>query len=63
MTEKESKAPARQVAAVANKVDGTIVYNPFLDSWRCIDKNGREVLSVGTKKDALKAYPNFKVKE
>lgn len=57
----EVKAPA--AAKAGSPRDGTIVYNKFLDAWRCIDANGREVLSIGSKEAAIKAYPNFKVKE
>lgn len=45
------------------KLFGTIVYNPYLDSWRCLDASGRQVLSTGSKEAALAAYPNFTVKE
>lgn len=45
------------------KPEGTIVYNPYLDSWRCIDAQGKMVLSTGSKASAKRAYPTFVVKE
>ena len=45
------------------KPEGTIVYNPYLDSWRCIDAKGKMVLSTGSKASAKRAYPTFVVKE
>lgn len=45
------------------KPEGTIVYNPYLDSWRCVDANGKMVLSTGSKDSAKRAYPTFVVKE
>ena len=49
--------------AEAAKASGVIVYNPFLDAWRCVDASGRCVLSVPSKETAVKAYPTFIVKE
>ena len=48
---------------VLKKPAGVIVYNPNLDSWRCIDASGKEVLSIGSKQAAIAAYPTFVVKE
>ena len=45
------------------KPEGTIVYNPYLDSWRCINAQGKMVLSTGSKASAKRAYPTFVVKE
>ena len=45
------------------KPEGTIVYNPYLDSWRCVDAQGKMVLSTGSKDSAKRAYPTFVVKE
>lgn len=59
------KAQVEKTRVVANKgvLRGRIVYNPNLDSWRCINSKGRTVLSVGSKAAALRAYPDFIVKE
>ena len=45
------------------KPEGTIVYNPYLNSWRCINAQGKMVLSTGSKASAKRAYPTFVVKE
>jgi len=45
------------------KPEGTIVYNPYLDSWRCINAQGKMVLSTGSQASAKRAYPTFVVKE
>jgi len=45
------------------KPEGMIVYNPYLDSWRCINAQGKMVLSTGSKASAKRAYPTFVVKE
>ena len=49
--------------AKSDNASGTIVYNPNLDSWRCLDANGKLLLSTGSKQSAMKAFPNFTVKE
>ena len=57
-----SSGEKRSVKA-GGKPSGTIVYNPYLDSWRCINAVGRQVLSTGSKEAAQAAYPDFTVKE
>jgi len=55
------------VERVTEKVDGkprgSIVYCPNLDSWRCINAAGRQVLLTGSKQVAQKSFPDFIVKE
>lgn len=53
----------KQAIPPGGKPSGIIVYNGFLDSWRCIAANGKQVLSTNSKEAALRAYPNFIVKE
>ena len=53
----------KMAAKAGGEPSGTIVYNPYLDSWRCLDATGRQVLSTGSKEAALAAYPKFAVKE
>ena len=61
---KQTPGAAKQTAKVSGgKPSGFIVYNPFLDSWRCVTAAGKEVLSTGTKELAQNAYPEFIVKE
>ena len=62
-TIKVASSGIKQAAKAGGKTSGTIVYNPYLDSWRCLDATGRQVLSTGSKEAALAAYPNFTVKE
>ena len=57
----ESTPPVAAKGAV--KPDGVIVYNPFLNAWRCVNAAGREVLSTGSKEAAVRAYPTYLVKE
>lgn len=54
---------AGKTAKTLGKAGGYIVYNKFLDAWRCIDASGKQVLSTNSKKAALAAHPNFIVKE
>lgn len=66
MSEKNDVAAAPVAAKTAKpggKTSGTIVYNRNLDAWRCINAGGKQVLSTGSKELAVKAYPDFLVKE
>lgn len=64
MSDKKTALPSKPAKAPASRgaPQGRIVYNPNLDSWRCIDRNNKMVLSTGSKQDAINAYPNFIVK-
>ena len=66
MAEKTDTVPP--VAAKAAKSpgaapEGIIVYNPNLNAWRCVNTAGRQVLVIGSKEAAKRAYPNYIVKE
>lgn len=66
MSDKKKTAPAELLVPAENKSTtnkGVIVYNANLDAWRCIDKNGKMVLSTGSRAAAQRAFPDFKVKE
>ena len=52
-----------QTTKAGAKASGVIVYNKFLDAWRCIDAKGKCVLSTGSKATARAEFPNFIVKE
>ena len=54
---------ATSVEKVDGKPRGSIVYCPNLDSWRCLDASGHQVLSTGSKQAAKQAFPDFIVKE
>ena len=49
--------------AEAQKATGTITYNPNLNTWRCVDANGRCVLTIASKELAVAACPTFTIKE
>ena len=55
VTTAKAKGPA--------KASGVIVYNKYLDAWRCVDADGVQVLCTGSKEAAVKEFPNFTVKE
>ncbi len=58
------KAPAATApVSRVKKAAGTISYNRFLNSWRCVNARGRLMLSTGSLTSARKAYPNYEVKE
>lgn len=67
MAEKIEKAPPaaakEPVKADGAKPDGVIVFNPFLHCWRCVNAAGRQVLSIGSKEAAMRAYPTYVVQE
>lgn len=43
------------------KFEGTISYSSYIGNWRCIDVNGRCVLSTGSLELAKSTYPRFEV--
>ena len=53
----------KQAKAVTAKAAGKIVFNPNLGAWRCINAQGRLMLSIGSLELATKAYPDFTVIE
>jgi len=63
MPEINDKSSPTKAKAAAAKASGKIVYNGFLDSWRCINASGRLMLSTGSKAAAIKAYPDYTVVE
>lgn len=60
----KTPAAAKPTAkAGAAKASGLIVYNKYLDCWRCVNAAGKTVLSGVSKQAAINAYPDFTVKE
>lgn len=52
----------KPVGKPVGKPNGYIVYNKFLNSWRCVNARGRTVMSANSLKIATAAYPDFVVK-
>lgn len=53
----------KTAASSVEKSEGTIIYNPCLDSWQAIRSDGKLMISTCSREVTQKAFPKYTVKQ
>ena len=60
---KGEKMSDKTAASSVEKSEGTIIYNPCLDSWQAIRSDGKLMISTCSREVTQKAFPKYTVKQ
>ena len=61
--EKGEKMSDKTSAPSTEKLEGSIIYNPCLDSWQAIRSDGKLMISTCSREVTQKAFPKYTVKQ